>query len=146
MAVASCNIYRGLPIIKSNGHHLPPPTTARIAIDLIFWDVSICYPIWCNFNHLWLILYSKHYYYQTNQPGPSTHHLPPSPLAIATRILYADGADPYIQVTREDRAYGVDDQRVYYCMHYVHMMWAREGSVECGLEEVVTSCCWLFQQ
>ena len=44
-----------------------------------------------------------------NQPRISNGHLPPPPLAIATRILYSDGADPYIQVPRVDCAYGVDE-------------------------------------
>ena len=37
----------------------------------------------------------------------SDHQL--SPLAIATRILYVDGADIYIQVQRVDYAYGFDE-------------------------------------
>ena len=82
-------------------------------------------------------IYSKHYYYISNKPAWAIYPSSPPP-AIATRILYADGADPYIQVPREDCAYGVDDQRVYYCAMALcaYDVSKREGSVECGLEEV----------
>ena len=99
-------VYQGCPSIDSNCHRLPS-STARSTIDLIIRDAYVIQygapSITCG------------YYVQNNittkpnQPRISNGHLPPPPLAIATRILYSDGADPYIQVPRVDCAYGVDE-------------------------------------
>ena len=77
-----------------------------------------------------------------------TQSLPPPPLAIATRIIYADGADdPYIQVPRVDCAYGIDESRgkgilcaMALCAYDVSKR--GKGGMWIG---VWVTICWLFE-
>ena len=82
---------------------------------------------------------------------PAQAYIPnrlPPPLAIATRIIYADGADdPYIQVPRVDCAYGIDESRgkgilcaMALCAYDVSKR--GKGGMWIG---VWVTICWLFE-
>jgi len=103
--------------------------------------------MWCTFNH-WL-LFKTLLPSTPNQPRfILTQSLPPPPLAIATRIIYADGADdPYIQVPRVDCAYGIDESRgkgilcaMALCAYDVSKR--GKGGMWIG---VWVTICWLFE-